>query len=404
MIGVIADDLTGAAEIGAVGLRHGLRAEIVLAGASIPVLPESGTPEVDILCLDTDSRMYPAEDAARRARAAASWLRLAGARWIFKKVDSVLRGQVTAEIEAVMNETNSALAILMPANPGLGRVIRDGRYYVRGKPVNETEFAFDAAYPRTSAFVLEMVSPPPQRALRACAAGDALPESGIVIGEAESSEHLDHWAATGGKALRAGGAEFFAALLRAEGCKLGNKPKPRAARSARAGRELFVCGSNSTATREFHASAQAAGYQVIGLPAHAANENPLTNADHDELVRQVLSAYESGSRVVLRVGLDRVVDPARAARLSSYVVRVAQSVLGRVAVNRVYAEGGATAVELARTLGWGRLQVLRELAPGVAALGLKGRTPAELTIKPGSYNWPTDVLAVKEVSHEPERS
>ncbi len=32
MIGVIADDLTGAAELGAVGLRHGLQAEIIEAG------------------------------------------------------------------------------------------------------------------------------------------------------------------------------------------------------------------------------------------------------------------------------------------------------------------------------------------------------------------------------------
>jgi hypothetical protein len=32
MIGVIADDLTGAAEIGTIGLRHGLRAEIIRSG------------------------------------------------------------------------------------------------------------------------------------------------------------------------------------------------------------------------------------------------------------------------------------------------------------------------------------------------------------------------------------
>ena len=36
MIGVIADDLTGAAELGAVGLRHGLSAEVVLSGEPTP--------------------------------------------------------------------------------------------------------------------------------------------------------------------------------------------------------------------------------------------------------------------------------------------------------------------------------------------------------------------------------
>ena len=94
MIGVIADDLTGAAEIGAVGLRHGLRAEIVRHGKP------SGRAEV--VCVDTDSRSCSPDEAATRAAAAAKLLRAAGAQWIYKKVDSVLRGQVTAEVEAVM--------------------------------------------------------------------------------------------------------------------------------------------------------------------------------------------------------------------------------------------------------------------------------------------------------------
>jgi len=404
MIGVIADDLTGAAEIGAVGLRHGLQAEIVLAGTVLPATAEPA--KADLLCVDTDSRLCAVDEAARRAAAAAVWLQAMGARWIFKKVDSVLRGQVTGEIESVMAATRSHSAVLVPANPVLGRVIRDGRYYVRGKPVHETEFAYDPAYPRTSSFVLEMVAPGGGHPMRVCAVGDALPEAGIVIGEAESVEDLDHWARAGeAKVLRAGGAEFFAANLRADGCQpVAESARVRKPRAARQARELFVCGSNSSAAHEFHASAVAAGVTVIGLPAEAAVAGTLTNPEHDELVRQAVSAYESKSRVVLRVGLEPVADSARATRLSSCVVQVAQTILGKVAVDRVYAEGGATAVELARALGWARLQVLRELAPGIAALGLKGRRPAELTIKPGSYVWPTDVMTGSESAHEPEPS
>ena len=68
MIGVIADDLTGAAEIGAVGLRHGLRAEVVVTGAP------SG--HADLVCLDTDSRSCPPAEAAQRAANAAFLLQL----------------------------------------------------------------------------------------------------------------------------------------------------------------------------------------------------------------------------------------------------------------------------------------------------------------------------------------
>src|SRR6266404_3779960 len=101
MIGVIADDLTGAAEIGAVSLRYGLRAEILVGGEP------SG--QAEVVCLDTDSRSCVAAEAGQRAASAAKLLSARGASWIFKKVDSVLRGQVTAELEAAMKELGLSL-------------------------------------------------------------------------------------------------------------------------------------------------------------------------------------------------------------------------------------------------------------------------------------------------------
>jgi hypothetical protein len=39
-------------------------------------------------------------------------------------------------------------------------------------------------------------------------------------------------------------------------------------------------------------------------------------------------------------------------------------------------------------MGWSRLTVLRELAPGVATLAVETGESIQLTIKPGSYAWP----------------
>ena len=113
MIGVIADDLTGAAEIGAVGLRHALRAEVVIAGE-----PGGGA---DLICVDTDSRSCNPLEAGQRATKAARMLQSCGADWIYKKTDSVLRGNVTPEIEAVVRQLGLSGALLVPANPSLGR-------------------------------------------------------------------------------------------------------------------------------------------------------------------------------------------------------------------------------------------------------------------------------------------
>ena len=58
MIGVIADDLTGAAELGAVGWRLGLRAEI-LTNNHLDTT-------ADLACMDTDSRSCTQDEAAKR--------------------------------------------------------------------------------------------------------------------------------------------------------------------------------------------------------------------------------------------------------------------------------------------------------------------------------------------------
>jgi uncharacterized protein YgbK (DUF1537 family) len=64
-------------------------------------------------------------------------------------------------------------------------------------------------------------------------------------------------------------------------------------------------------------------------------------------------------------------------------------VITRARPQHVYAEGGATAAELVRQLGWRQMKVLKELAPGVTTLSLLNRQLPLLTLKPGSYaGWP----------------
>ncbi len=44
-------------------------------------------------------------------------------------------------------------------------------------------------------------------------------------------------------------------------------------------------------------------------------------------------------------------------------------------------------------MGWKRLKVVRELAPGVVTLGTEDAQARLLTLKPGSYTWPKEVQA-----------
>ncbi|MGH7951723.1 MAG: four-carbon acid sugar kinase family protein [Limisphaerales bacterium] len=379
MIGVIADDLTGAAEIGAVGLRHGLRAEIVLNGK-----PGGGA---DLVCVDTESRSQSSEEASVRAASAAKLLRNAGARWIFKKVDSVLRGQVTAEIEAVMKQLKFGRALLAPANPSLGRTIQDGKYFIRGRPIHKTEFARDPEFPRKSSRVLELLKSPQAFSICVGKWNDALPENGMIVGEAATPQDVQEWAAhRNPETLPAGGADFFSALLAAD--SLAKIPLPFDDFFMDGAREFFVCGTSTLASRKFAAAARRNKMAIFSLPLELAWGAKLTPVVSEAIGQRIVAAFNSHPRVILTIGLPLVREALISQRLSNHVVQIAESALRRANVGHVFAEGGATAAELARRMNWSRLKVLRELAPGVATLAVEGEKNLLLTIKPGSYAWP----------------
>jgi uncharacterized protein YgbK (DUF1537 family) len=380
MIGVIADDLTGAAELGAVGTRHGLRAEIVRHG------PPSG--RADLVCVDTDSRSCPAADAGQRAALAANLLRAAGAEWIYKKVDSVLRGQVTAEVEAVMRQLGLDRALLLPANPSLGRTIEGGHYFVRGRPIHKTEFARDPEYPRRSSQVVRMLAAPENFLLRVVNGDRSLAPGAIVIGEAGTPADVRSWAAyCDATVLPAGGSEFFNALLARR--HAAAQPAPPAA-AAVPGREFFISGTSTQEARQFVRAEKRRMIPVFTLPHELAWGAEFTLEAAAAVAQRVLDGFQDHARVILAVGLPNVRNVAIARQLSKSVVRVAAEVMRQIPVSRVYAEGGATAAELVRTMGWSRLAVLRELAPGVATLAVDGGDSLVLTIKPGTYAWPAE--------------
>lgn len=378
MIGVIADDLTGAAEMGALGLGHGLTAEIVVAG-----VPSRGA---DLVCIDTDSRACQPREAARRAARAAAALKEAGAEWVFKKTDSVLRGNVTVELEAVMRRLGLPGALLVPANPSLKRTIVDGRYYIDGRLIHQTDFARDPGHPRSSPRVLELLDRPDAPGWSVAKVGAALPPAGGVIGEAAGAADIRYWAGQAGAGrLMAGGGDFFAGLL-PPGAPV---PSPGLGQGA----QLFVCGSASRATREFVDGQRRHRVPVVALPPEVARTGSLRRGQVFGLARDLAAALESSPRVVLHVGLPLVRPPALAERLAGELVRVVRRVLKLTSIAYVFAEGGATSVALARALGWHRLSVRGQLARGVVVLAVADAPGQTLIIKPGSYSWPESLLA-----------
>ncbi len=123
---VLADDLTGAADCAARCFAAGMPAQILLveAEALSASLANGAT------CISADSRHLASAAAAERV--AAIMARLVGeqgVRW-YKKIDSTLRGNIGAELDAMLDSlAQSGLpqtAVVSPAFPAQRRGIEDG--------------------------------------------------------------------------------------------------------------------------------------------------------------------------------------------------------------------------------------------------------------------------------------
>ncbi|MEE3651734.1 MULTISPECIES: D-threonate kinase [unclassified Brenneria] len=146
---VVADDFTGANDAG-VGLSRN--------GAQVSVMFEVDKLHMDLLgdavVINTGSRAVNAEAAAHRTtQAVNAWYDAGGQGWVVKKIDSTLRGNIGAEIEAALAAMQAPLALVAPASPAQGRVTRAGQVWVHGRLLTDTEFASDPKTPVSSASI-----------------------------------------------------------------------------------------------------------------------------------------------------------------------------------------------------------------------------------------------------------
>src|SRR5438874_911312 len=141
----IADDLTGAAEIAGLGVRYGLPTQLTRRS--------SARPTAALTVIDTDSRLLPPSDAASTVSDSIQHLPTRNFDIIYKKTDSLMRGPLLAEIEALMAALDKRAAILVAQNPSRGRTVQGGEYRIDGVPLHKTSLANDPEYPATSANV-----------------------------------------------------------------------------------------------------------------------------------------------------------------------------------------------------------------------------------------------------------
>jgi uncharacterized protein YgbK (DUF1537 family) len=229
-IGIVADDLTGAMDSAAPFADRGLATRVLLSVAG-----DQAGPDPDVLAIDTHSRDLGPDAAAHAVQAGIA--RIGADRLPFKKIDSTLRGNVAAEIAAAMQASGCTCALVAPAAPAQGRVLRNGYLIVDGQKVGAVSLVdtLRRALPGL-----------PVHSLRA---GDPLrDEPHVLVADAENEHDLARIAAFGlahrGKVLLVGSSGLASALV--------DQLRPARVQRAHPGYErlLFVVGSHNMRSAE----------------------------------------------------------------------------------------------------------------------------------------------------------
>jgi uncharacterized protein YgbK (DUF1537 family) len=111
--------------------------------------------EYDVVAVDADSRAVSADVAYRRVAEVARFVERTSSAF-FKSMDSTLRGNLGAEVDAVMDIITFDLAVVAPAFPLYGRTTAAGIHFLHGQRIDETEFATDPQSPVKDADLLRV--------------------------------------------------------------------------------------------------------------------------------------------------------------------------------------------------------------------------------------------------------
>ena len=367
---VIADDITGAAEIAGIAFERGQQVRLVCGcttatdrTATDAAAATYGTATDAVTVVATDTRSMTADEAAAETRRVAAPFANC---IIFKKTDSALRGHVVEELTALMKTTGMRRAVYLPANPSKGRVIRNGVYYIKQEnkqgeeeaiPIHETDFRFDPEFPaRTS--VLKERFPDAET-------------HGILMPDAETADDIRRVIAQygDGQTLFAGAADLFSAML--ESSSISSLSSSSISFRLSGQSTLILCGSTQSRALD------------LGIPVAPMPRTIYDGADN--LTLWDTSAYDVAHSLILSIPHTHRTGKAVAVHLRTVMAEMTKRLVARHRPDHLIIEGGATAWATLQALGWSAFEIKRQIAPGVVQMSATNGTL--VTLKPGSYPW-----------------
>ncbi|MBH0094764.1 four-carbon acid sugar kinase family protein, partial [Pseudoalteromonas sp. SCQQ13] len=157
LLGVIADDFTGATDIAGFLVEHGMRT------VQLNDVPHSNTVvDADAVVVSLKTRSCPVEQAIEQSLAALKWLQQQGCQQFYFKYcstfDSTAKGNIGPVTDALLAALGESFTIVCPALPVNGRTVFNGHLFVLGEPLNESGMRNHPVTPMTDSSLVRLMN------------------------------------------------------------------------------------------------------------------------------------------------------------------------------------------------------------------------------------------------------
>ena len=433
ILGVIADDFTGATDVASMLVRAGMRTVQVIGVPDVaPRLhrnalqrppegahpawggpaPDGPAPDADAIVVALKSRTVPAADAVRESLAALAWLQAAGMRQCYFKYcstfDSTPSGNIGPVLEALMEALGADFTIACPAFPENGRTVFRGHLFVGDELLSDSGMRNHPLTPMHDANLVRVLQAQCRRkvglirhdtvALGAAAVREriaVLRAEGVSVAIADAIDNdalrtlgvacADLPLLTAGSGLALGLPEMYAQqgwLIR----------DARAAQlDAAHGPAAVLSGSCSVAT-----NAQVESWQRAGRPSMAVDARALARGEPvaeralawalERVPRESVLVFATAAPEALKA-IQAELGAARAGELVEVCLAQVARGLVDAGVQRLVVAGGETSGAVVQALVVTSLRIGAAICPGVPWTQAQGR-PLWLALKSGNFGGP----------------
>ena len=391
LIGCIADDLTGATDLGVTLAREGLSVTQVngVPDASLAIEP------CDAVVVALKSRTNPPEEAVAWSLASLRWLRAHGAAQIYFKYcstfDSTPRGNIGPVADALLDALGTQFTVATPAYPRNGRTVYYGNLFVGEVPLAESGMKDHPLTPMRDSNLVRVLGAQTARKV-GLVASPMMSGGAAAIHEAMEKLQREGHAyaildATGDEQLVAAGQACVGMPLVTGGAGLAmGLARARAAGRAAAaptlpridGATAILSGSCSRATLAQVEVAKAK------FPSYMLDPSRL---DPEAALAWAKPRLASGPVLIYASAPPERVQKGREADVEAAFRRIAQG-LAQAGVRRFVVAGGETSGAVVEALGVRALSIGPEIDPGVPWTVAAGEPRRLLALKSGNFGAP----------------